>query len=150
MGWECGSDGKTRNEYWNFVEWQYVLGLRLNGIGSELCPVVEFHEVVNLSRSEGILTLKWTLSDILVGLLKRGIWHSQDLYLYRTAQHCKPRTYEGVSKSFRTGHLERELQTQMVLLSATWCSCIAILWVSLVSFAAITLCVAPQRVIPKG
>jgi hypothetical protein len=34
----------------------------------------------------------------------------------------------------------------MVQLSATRCSCIAILWISLVSFAAITLCVAPQRV----
>jgi hypothetical protein len=53
-------------------------------------------------------------------------------------------TYEGVSKSFQTGCLERELQ--MVQLSATRCSCIAILWVSLVSFAAITLCVGSQRV----
>jgi hypothetical protein len=34
----------------------------------------------------------------------------------------------------------------MVQLSATRCSCIAILWVSLVSFVAITLCVASQRV----
>jgi hypothetical protein len=34
----------------------------------------------------------------------------------------------------------------MVQLSATRCSCIAILWVSLVSFAAITLCVTSQRV----
>jgi hypothetical protein len=50
--------------------------------------------------------------------------------------------YEGVSKSFRTGRLERKLR--MVQLSATKCSCIAILWVSLVSFAAITLCVASQ------
>jgi hypothetical protein len=33
--------------------------------------------------------------------------------------------YEGVSKSFRTGRLERELQ--MVQLSAIRCSCIAIL-----------------------
>jgi hypothetical protein len=54
---------------------------------------------------------------------------------------------EGVSKSCRTGRLERELQ--MVQLSATRCSCIAILWVSLVSFVAITLRVASQRVIPK-
>jgi hypothetical protein len=54
------------------------------------------------------------------------------------------RTYEDVSRSFRTGRLERELQ--MVQLSATRCSCIAILCVSLVSFAAITLCVASQRV----
>jgi hypothetical protein len=33
--------------------------------------------------------------------------------------------YEGVSESFRTGRLERELQ--MIQLSATRCSCIAIL-----------------------
>jgi hypothetical protein len=52
--------------------------------------------------------------------------------------------YECVSKSFRTGRLERELQ--MVQRSATMCRCIAILWVSLVSFTAITLCVASQRV----
>jgi len=52
--------------------------------------------------------------------------------------------YEGVSKSFRTACLQRELQ--MVQLSATRCNRIAILWVSLVSFAAITLYVASQRV----
>jgi len=50
---------------------------------------------------------------------------------------------EGVYKSFRTGRPERELQ--MVQLPATRCSCIAILWVSLVSFAAKTLFVASQR-----
>jgi hypothetical protein len=52
--------------------------------------------------------------------------------------------YEGVPTSFRTGRLERELQ--MVPPSATRCSCIAILWVSVVSFATITLCVPSQRV----
>jgi len=52
--------------------------------------------------------------------------------------------YVGVSISFRTGLLERELQ--MVQLSATRWNCIAILRVSLVSFAAITLCVASQLV----
>jgi hypothetical protein len=52
--------------------------------------------------------------------------------------------YKGVSKSFRTGRLKRELQT--VQLSAIRCSYIAILYVSLVSFAAITLCVASGRV----
>jgi hypothetical protein len=51
--------------------------------------------------------------------------------------------YDGISKSFRTGGLERELQ--MIQLSATRCSCIAILWISLVSFAVNTLCVASQR-----
>jgi hypothetical protein len=34
----------------------------------------------------------------------------------------------------------------MVQLSATRCSCIAIMRVSIVSFAAITLCVVPQGV----
>jgi hypothetical protein len=52
-------------------------------------------------------------------------------------------TYEGVSKSFRTDHLEREMQ--MAQFSVTRCNCIAILSVSLVSFAAITFCVASQR-----
>jgi hypothetical protein len=54
-------------------------------------------------------------------------------------------TYEDVSKSFRTGRLKRELQ--IVELSATRYSCIAILLVSLVSLAAITLCVASQQVL---
>jgi hypothetical protein len=52
--------------------------------------------------------------------------------------------YEGISKSFWTGRLERELQ--MVQLSATKCSCIGTSWISLVNFAAITLCVASRRV----
>jgi hypothetical protein len=54
------------------------------------------------------------------------------------------RMYESVSKSFRTNRLKRELL--MVQLSATRCSYIAILGVSLMSFAAITLCVASERV----
>jgi hypothetical protein len=58
--------------------------------------------------------------------------------------HTHTHTYEGVSRSFRTGRLERELQ--VVQRSTTRCSCIAILWVILVSFAAITLFVASQRV----
>jgi hypothetical protein len=53
-------------------------------------------------------------------------------------------TYDGVSKILRTGHLERELQ--MIQLSVTRCSCIAIMWVSLASIAAITLGVASQLV----
>jgi hypothetical protein len=52
--------------------------------------------------------------------------------------------YEDVYEIFRTDRLERELQ--MVQLSATWCSFIAILWVSLMSFASVTLCVASQQV----
>jgi hypothetical protein len=53
----------------------------------------------------------------------------------------------GCTKNFRTGRLERE--PQITELSATRWSCIAILWVSLVSFAATTLCAASQRVMPK-
>jgi hypothetical protein len=47
-------------------------------------------------------------------------------------------------KSFLTGRVEGELQ--MVQFSATRCSFIAILLVSLVSSATITFCVASQRV----
>jgi hypothetical protein len=54
------------------------------------------------------------------------------------------RLYEGVSKSIWTGRLERKLE--MIQLSTASCSCIDILWVSLVSYTAITLCVASQRV----
>jgi hypothetical protein len=64
--------------------------------------------------------------------------------LHGTTTQKTTRTYEDVSKSFLTGRLERELR--MVKLSASRCSCIAVLWASLVSFAAITLCVASQRV----
>jgi len=52
--------------------------------------------------------------------------------------------YERISKTFRTGHLEREMQ--MVQLYATRCNCTAILCVSLVSFANIILRVASQWV----
>jgi hypothetical protein len=60
---------------------------------------------------------------------------------------CCPVYVRGCIQNFRTGSLEREMQ--MVQLSATRCSCIAILWVSLVSFATITLCVTSERVIPN-
>jgi len=63
---------------------------------------------------------------------------------YLTKMFQLQNLYEGVSKSFRTGSLERELQ--IVQFSATKCTCIAILWVSLVSFAALTLCAVPHRV----
>jgi hypothetical protein len=65
-------------------------------------------------------------------------------FFFSRAAHCTKLVYEGVSKSSRTGGRERELQ--MVQLSATTCSCIAILCVSVVSFAAISLCFASQRV----
>jgi hypothetical protein len=63
---------------------------------------------------------------------------------YWEADSSSATAYEGVSISLQTGRLERELQ--MVQFSATKCSCIVILWVSLASFAAIALCVVFQRV----
>jgi hypothetical protein len=62
---------------------------------------------------------------------------------HKRLKFCGGQAHEGVSKSFRTGRLEWELQ--MVQLSATRRNCITILWVSLVSFATITFCVASQR-----
>jgi len=59
-----------------------------------------------------------------------------------TIHSLTPTLYEILSRSFRTHRLERELQ--IVELSATRFSFIAILWVSLVSFAAIILCVASR------
>jgi hypothetical protein len=71
-----------------------------------------------------------------------ALFELSDSYMRIYPIHTHARTHEGVSKSFRTGHLEQELQ--MIQLSATRCCCITILWVSLVSFATITLCVASQ------
>jgi hypothetical protein len=68
-------------------------------------------------------------------------------YIIRTYTRQPDLEYEGVSNSFRTGRLER--QQQVVQLSATICSCIATLRVSLVSFAVLTFCVASQRVTTK-
>jgi len=71
------------------------------------------------------------------------------LWRYSTCSfaRCIPKEYEGVSISFQTSRLEWELQ--MVQHSDTRCSHITIVWVSLVSFAAITLCIASERVIPN-
>jgi hypothetical protein len=68
-------------------------------------------------------------------------------YLQYDLPHCTINVIsyvEGVSKSFRTGRLKRELR--LVRLSATTSSCIAVWWVSLVSFSAITLYVASELV----
>jgi hypothetical protein len=80
-------------------------------------------------------------SKTVLALRPRGHW---DRHLRNVRVCVCVYVYEGVIKSFRTGHLERE--QQMVQLSATRWSCIATLWVSLESFATITLCVASQRV----
>jgi hypothetical protein len=67
-----------------------------------------------------------------------------DFVLCTSDRCCNHLLYEDIYKSYRTGCLEPDLK--MVQLSATRYNFIAILWVRLVSFAAITLCVASQRV----
>jgi hypothetical protein len=67
-----------------------------------------------------------------------------EIFLTRLKTSSFSRRYEDVPKSFRTDRLKQE--PQMLQLSATRCSCIAILWISLASFAATNLCVTSQRV----
>jgi hypothetical protein len=116
----------------------------------------------SLSRSRSMSIPRWRSASPLTTLRRscrcyggQGAQHAcgkQEMHvtfwLENLTQRKRPfrhiQAYEGVSKSFRTGRLERKLQ--MVQLSATRYSCIAILWVSLASFTAITLCVASQRV----
>jgi hypothetical protein len=86
-------------------------------------------------------TLHGVITQKTSNVYERFTATKEAVHIWDAWRHC---TYEGISKSFRAGRLERELQ--MVQLSATRCSCIVILWVRLVSFAAITLCVASQRV----
>jgi hypothetical protein len=71
---------------------------------------------------------------------------SEDPTAWEWSEWCSEKgfIFEGVFKSFQSSCLGWELQ--MIQLSATRRSCIAILWVSLVSFATITLCVASQEV----
>jgi hypothetical protein len=79
----------------------------------------------------------------LLHILLNGVEYSSAPMVYFLRVFYSGYTYECVSKSFRTGCVERELQ--MVQISATRYSCIAILRVSLMSFAAITLCLSSQR-----
>jgi hypothetical protein len=94
-------------------------------------PVLSFSTFITLNCF-------WFLFHIL------SLFQDFQYYYHLLWLHYLRHLYEGVSKSFWTGHLEWELQ--MVQLSATRCSCIAMSRVSLVSFAIITLCVASQWV----
>jgi hypothetical protein len=101
----------------------------------DLFNVWFFESMVNILPTWGI-----SVRHELLKLLVSCVWTS-----ISTRTHARAR--EGVFESFRTGRLKQELQ--MLQLSATRCSCIAIVWVSLLSFTVITICVASQRVIPK-
>jgi hypothetical protein len=107
-------------------------------------------------RSRCVTHLSAILCNTLSSTHREFVTVGQVAELWREFTHCSVSpvteqtlcfTSRALFKSFRTGRLERELQ--MVQLSTTSCSCIAILWVSIVSFGAITLCIASQRVIPK-
>jgi hypothetical protein len=88
--------------------------------------------IMTLQKGEVSWTVVWQTANK----------HSLRIVLILQCPNCY--LYDVVSKSFRTDRLARQLQ--IVHLSATRCSCIAILSVSLVSFAAITVYVASQRV----
>jgi len=99
---------------------------------------LEFSEVLWI-KSQWLIILAWCRNTRLDA--RTNITSRLDSW-YWVPTHQRIR--DTVSKSFRTGRLERELQ--ILQLSATRCSCTSILWVSIESFAAITLCVACQRV----
>jgi hypothetical protein len=110
---------------------------------------VRFHGIFQLKFSTAFLfthNMRYTFSHFQFHLLTHSKWIGEQPLGNQilSSFFSSLSTDEGVSKSFRTGRLERELQ--MVQLSATRCSCIAILWVIIVRFAAITLCVPSQRV----
>jgi hypothetical protein len=113
-------------------------------IKSKNTPSSESYRNYNFTSSVNVLNCTPLLSNTEFDPQYWNSWDSIQLLpsSFARAEGC---VYEGVSKSFRTGRLERELQ--LVQLSATRCSCIAILWVRPASFAAITLCVASQRVL---
>jgi hypothetical protein len=68
--------------------------------------------------------------------IHKQCWYNSPSHFSGLNDTCGSRHTYGVPKSFRNGGLERELE--MVQISAMRCSCIVILWVSLVGFAAIT------------
>jgi hypothetical protein len=112
-----------------------------------LCFILQYASVFRIQYNEGQNYVQQRLCykleivtycmTIFMDVKRRWTISEHDIVLRRNS------TYESVSRSFRTGRLERELQ--MIQISATKCNCIVILWVSLVSFGAITLCVASQR-----
>jgi hypothetical protein len=97
-------------------------------------------KLLNLNVGTGISSTPFSSAPTVCFGIWR--WHSPTAEVMTHLLHLQT-TCEGVSKSFRTGRLERELR--MVQLSATKCSCMVILWISLVTFSAITLWVTPQR-----
>jgi hypothetical protein len=108
-----------------------------------ICAQSTFSIVRSFKQQSALFLNPW----ILLNVSKRMARTDSPIHTYIHTYihtHTHTHTHEGVFKSFRTGRLEQELQT--VKLSATRCSCIAVLWVSVVGFAALTLCVASQRV----
>jgi hypothetical protein len=119
----------------------YFFFMQFSGI-----PVLVAY-AVNIMMSEGV-SLEPYLATLLLGVVKLLFEIAAGFIQNRQVSYKKNDSfehrgnisgtlYEGISKSFRTGRLERELQT--VQPSATSCTCIAILLVSLVSFAATIL-----------
>jgi hypothetical protein len=133
--WDLNTDDGSNLKFNFRFSWNYkhtIIALQIRRV---YCGFSEF--VKNENRFAGFVC-----SFIFTQCLpKESSLNSQD---YDDCGGFK-NVFEDVSKSFRTGRLERELQ--IIQLPTTRCSYIAILWVSLVSFTAITFCVAFQRVL---
>jgi hypothetical protein len=104
-------------------------------------PVIAFNQLTNIHETCYRLDMNIAPSDAIAALN----------YHLQTPTKVKwlvwPYEVRGCIQKFPDWPPGAELQMEQ--LSATRCSCITILWLSLVSFPAVTLCVASQRVIPK-
>jgi len=129
-----GFNSENTRKFLEILNWK-----RINSQPHRLINIEETDTVVLRQKNSEEMSLKEKNSYT-------HIWWQRMLNYYDHTMNAAG-TYEGVSKSFRTGCLERELP--LIKLSATRCSFIAILWVTLVSFAAITLFAASERVIPQ-
>jgi hypothetical protein len=112
-----------------------------------LCAKSTIPPLESQSSSASSASVKLNLSHRLLGFQTEYFWlyamewkWQNNLFVGKVETCTDTREYP---KSFRTCHLKRE--QKMVQLCAPRCSCITILWVTLVSFAAITLCAASQR-----
>jgi len=144
-----GSEARRKEGTKNRIKWSAVAHLSRQAVCSACCS--QYPDNASLDRTQ--VSKMWAERNGRKHLNNEGSFGCSEVLspaVNLSASQRKNRvsplcccflsTYEGVSKSFRTDHLERELK--MVQVSATRCSCIAILWVSLMSFIAMTLCVA--------
>jgi len=98
-------------------------GLVVLSLGKESRCLSEWTQRNLHDRKQMLLLFK-----IKVNVKLKFLWVTKGSAAWRRTGEWRYWRYEGVSKSFRTGYLERE--QQMVQLCATKCSCIVVLFVS--------------------